>query len=70
MKMAKEKYPIENKIIIIEDWDYKKNCQLNLDSIKLGYYSNKKAWWKCSKGNGCPQCAIEKRARHIKEHKF
>ena len=42
MKMAKEKHPIENKIII-EDWDYEKNCLLNLDSTKLGYYSNKKS---------------------------
>ena len=70
MKMAKEKYLIENKIII-EEWDYKKNSQLNLDPTKLGYYSNKKAWWKCSKGHewdeiianrtrrnsGCPICS-------------
>lgn len=70
MKMAKEKYLIENKIII-EEWDYEKNCQLNLDPTKLGYYSNKKAWWKCKNGHswdeiianrtrrnsGCPICS-------------
>lgn len=70
MKMAKEKYLIENKILI-EEWDYEKNCQLNLDPTKLGYYSNKKAWWKCKNGHewdeiianrtrrnsGCPICS-------------
>ena len=53
---------------LMEEWDYEKNT-IRPDSISIG--SNKKAWWKCSKGHsweavvhtrtlthcGCPYCA-------------
>ena len=52
------------------EWDWEKNNELGLRPDKLTYGSNKKAWWKCSKGhewqasiysrnqgNGCPYCS-------------
>ena len=52
----------------IEEWNYEKNGNLKPDMISKG--SNKKVWWKCSKGhewlastydrfkgNGCPYCS-------------
>ena len=66
---------------LAKEWNYDKNNGLTPTDVLPS--SNKKVWWKCSKGhewqakiysrskgNGCPQYAIEKRVRHIKEHKF
>ena len=55
-----------------EDWDYKKNINLNPDTISPN--SHEHVWWKCSKcgfewkaeiksrnsGTGCPECAKQK----------
>lgn len=55
-----------------KEWSYKKN---NLNPQELSSHSYKKVWWKCKKcgyewitspakrisGNGCPECAKEKR---------
>ena len=46
--MKKKSYIIDNKLLMSE-WDYEKNK--DLDPNKLTYGSNKKAWWKCSKGH-------------------
>ena len=56
---------------LLEEWDYKKNGDLNPENINAG--SNCKVWWKCkyghswsaivssrSKGNGCPTCSGQK----------
>ena len=59
-------YLINNEKLKIE-WNHEKNINLDINKITLG--SNKKAWWKCSKGheweapiysrskNGCPYCS-------------
>jgi rubrerythrin/CDGSH-type Zn-finger protein len=58
----------ENKELI-KEWDYLKNHNIDLDKTKE--FSNKKAWWICSKcsynwsasisnrskGHGCPRCS-------------
>ena len=68
--MEKEKkYLIDNPTLMAE-WDWEKNNELGLDPTALTLGSNKKAWWKCSKGhewqtrishrnNGisCPYCS-------------
>jgi len=64
-----KKYLIDNPILMAE-WNYPKNNELGLDPKTLTGGSNKKAWWKCSKGhewqarishrnNGvsCPYCS-------------
>ena len=56
---------------LIAEWDYEKNT--DLDPEKTACCSNKKAWWKCSKGHswfsvissrfygtGCPYCTNRK----------
>ncbi len=68
--MAEKKYLIDNAELMAE-WDWSKNTDLDPHNLTLG--SNKKAWWKCSKGhewhaminnrnNGrcCPYCANNK----------
>lgn len=54
---------------LVKEWDYDKNEDLSPD--QCNYLSNKKVWWKCSKGHswqisvsyrtrmsrGCPYCA-------------
>lgn len=63
-----KEYLIDNKKLM-KEWDYKKN--INLNPQKLTKYSNKKAFWICSKcnhnwiasvstrskGHGCPACS-------------
>ncbi|MBP3314006.1 MAG: hypothetical protein J6K84_05075 [Oscillospiraceae bacterium] len=57
---------------LVKDWSYEKNIGLTPIDVKPN--SNKKVWWKCSKGHewqariadrnrgrGCPVCAKEKR---------
>lgn len=54
-----KKYISENDILM-KEWDYDLNA--DLDPTKLTYGSNKKVWWKCSKGHTFEQ-SIEKRTR-------
>ena len=52
---------------LAKEWNYEKNCDLNPEDFTTG--SDKKVWWKCSKGHewqatiekrnkgrGCPEC--------------
>ena len=48
MKDTQKKYLIDNPLLMSE-WNYEKNCDLNPETLTLG--SNKKVWWKCSKGH-------------------
>ena len=57
-----KKYISENDILM-KEWDYDLNA--DLDPTKLTYGSNKKVWWKCSKGHTFEQ-SIEKRTRDRK----
>jgi hypothetical protein len=57
---------------LLREWDVQKNAPLQPD--KLRPFSNKKVWWRCSKGHewktgviyrtkqksGCPYCALQK----------
>ena len=66
-----KKYVIDNPKLMAE-WNYEKNVEFNPSKLTLG--SNKKVWWKCSKGHewqasiynrntkssGCPYCAGQK----------
>lgn len=40
---------LKDNIELMEQWDYEKNQNLNLDKLTLG--SGKVAWWKCEKGH-------------------
>ena len=64
-----KKYLIDNPTLM-DEWNYEKNNKLVLDPKTLTLGSNKKVWWKCSKGhewqstinnrnngNGCPYCS-------------
>ena len=60
-----------NKIYLLDEWDYDKNGDLTTDNISYG--SAQKIWWKCDKnhsyvstpnsrtrkdkGRGCPYCS-------------
>ena len=59
-------------MFVWKDWNYEKNSGLLPSEVSPN--SGKTVWWKCkeghewqaridsrSKGNGCPQCAREKR---------
>ena len=63
---------LQNNPKLAKEWNYEKNGDLTPDNIIST--SNKKVWWKCSKGHeweasiikrncgtGCPQCYKEKR---------
>ena len=67
-----KKYLIDNPTLMAE-WNWEKNNELGLDPNILTLGSNKKAWWKCSKGHewqaviysrskgaGCPICNSER----------
>ena len=67
--MADKKYIIDNEELM-KEWNWEKNKLLNLDLKALTLGSNKKVWWKCSKGHewqteifhrskgrGCPYCS-------------
>ncbi|MBE6630455.1 MAG: hypothetical protein E7624_06365 [Ruminococcaceae bacterium] len=67
-----KKYVIDNPVLM-EEWNWKKNNELDLYPNTLTCGSNKKAWWKCSKGHewqatinhrnnsrGCPICSNKK----------
>lgn len=61
-----------NKIILLEEWDYDKNGKLSPETIT--YASNIKVWWRCPEGHGfeaavgnrtglnrgCPYCSRNK----------
>ena len=36
---------------ILKEWDYEKNDKLGIFPSAISCYSNKKVWWKCSKGH-------------------
>lgn len=72
MAEKKEKRYVSDNAQLIAEWDWERNT--NTDPLQLTLGSNKKVWWKCgnghewettinnrSNGNGCPQCAKEKR---------
>ena len=62
---------------IVKEWNYEKNGDLKPQQVSQG--SNKKVWWKCSKGHewqsvissrvfrhaGCPICHYEKMRRKV-----
>ena len=69
MAEKKEKRYVSDNAQLMAEWDWEKNNELNFNPEKLTFGSNKKAWWKCSKGhkwqasisnrnigNGCPCC--------------
>ena len=59
---------------ILKEWDYEKNDKLGIFPNAISCYSNKKVWWKCSKGHSwqtnivnrtkggtsCPYCLNKK----------
>ena len=45
-----KKYLIDNPILMAE-WNWEKNNELDLDLKTLTLGSGKKVWWKCSKGH-------------------
>ena len=71
--VPKKQYIADNAQLIAE-WDIDENTRLGLDPAKLLYGSNKKAWWRCTKGHkwmavissraiqgtGCPYCSGHK----------
>ena len=70
--MAEKKYVIDNAELMAE-WNWEKNDKLGFDPKTLTLGSDKKIWWKCSKGHewqatigsrnrgsGCPYCSGRK----------
>ena len=68
MSTDKEKHLLLNNTQLMKDWNWERNNGLDPAQVTLG--SNKKAWWKCSKGHewkasiksrntgtGCPYCS-------------
>lgn len=60
---------------LASEWNYERNVDLKPQDFMAG--SGKKVWWRCkngheweasilsrNRGNGCPQCAKEKRIKH------
>ncbi len=69
--MVSEKTYISENPRLMEEWNWKKNAEF--DPNKLSCNSNRKVWWKCSRGHewqtiisnrnngtGCPYCADKK----------
>ena len=69
----KEKRYVSDNAQLMAEWDWEKNNELGFDPKTLTLGSNKKVWWKCSKGHewqavinnrtkgsGCPCCAGQK----------
>ena len=65
--MAEKKYIVDNAELMAE-WNWERNADITPSQLTLG--SNKKVWWKCSKGHewqaiisnrnqgrGCPYCS-------------
>ena len=66
---------------LAKEWNYEKNNGLTPEDVMPN--SNKKVWWKCSKGHewqamvinrnkgrGCPKCYREKRSKQNKKGKL
>jgi hypothetical protein len=73
MAEKKEKRYVSDNAQLMAEWNWEKNSELNFDPKTLTLGSNKKAWWKCSKGHewqasighrsqgrGCPYCSNQK----------
>ena len=73
MAEKKEKRYVSDNAQLMAEWNWEKNNELNFNPETLTLGSDKKAWWKCSKGhewqasiahrnNGrkCPYCAGKK----------
>ena len=73
MTEKKEKRYVSNNAQLMSEWNWERNTGLHLFPHKLTHQSNKKVWWKCSKGheweaainnrtNGrnCPYCSGKK----------
>ena len=73
MAEKKEKQYVSDNAQLMAEWNWEKNSELNFDPKTLTLGSNKKAWWKCSKGhewqaninsrnagNGCPYCSSKR----------
>ena len=70
MAEKKEKRYVSDNAQLMAEWNWEKNTELNFDPSQLTLGSNKKVWWKCSKGHewqstinnrnigqGCPYCS-------------
>ena len=51
MVEKKEKKHVSDNAQLMVEWDWEKNTELGFDPTKLTCGSNKKVWWKCSKGH-------------------
>jgi len=73
MAEKKEKRYVSDNAQLMNEWNWEKNSELNFDPKTLTLGSNKKVWWKCSKGHewqatigsrnsgsGCPYCSGNK----------
>ena len=73
MAEKKEKRCVSDNAKLMAEWDWEKNNKLGFDPKTLTLGSEKKTWWKCSKGHewqaiignrnkgqGCPVCRKEK----------
>ena len=71
--MEKENKFVSDNEKLMSEWDWEKNNALSLFPDKIAYKSNKKVWWRCSKGHsweavvchrtdgqGCPYCSNKK----------
>ena len=73
MAEKKEKRYVSDNAQLLSEWNWEKNTELRLDPHKLTVGSERKVWWKCSKGheweavcysrtagNQCPICSGRK----------
>ena len=73
MADKKEKKFLIDTPTLMAEWNWEKNNEVGLNPNVLTLGSNKKAWWKCSKGHewvasivhrnngrGCPYCSSQK----------
>ena len=63
MEEKKEKQYVSDNARLMEEWDWEKNEELGFDPQNLTSGSNKKVWWKCSKGHEW-QAIISNRTKH------
>ncbi len=50
---------LKDNLLLMDQYDYEKNRDIDLEKITTG--SNKKIWWKCSKGHSFEQVVIKRR---------
>ena len=68
--MAEQKQYVSDNAALLAEWNWEKNTPLGYDPTTITLGSEKKVWWKCSKGhewqatidgrskgNGCPYCS-------------